>query len=110
MQNEETEFETPGTMVLVKWVDASHHGGWSYEPGLKLSVIVSIGFVIRHDEDMLTLAQGIGHDGQGVLNELSIPARTIQLLKRPTVEDISPFISPVPPHGLEKGSSIHACD
>ena len=105
----EQEYEDPGSMVLVKWTDASHHGGWSYEPGLALSIIVSIGFVIKHDAEMLTIGQGIGFDGHGVLNELSIPSSSIQLIDHPTVADVSPFISPVPPFS-EKGSSVHHHD
>lgn len=83
-----------GAMVIVKWRDASHHGGWSYEPGLKLSTIVSIGFVLLHDEESLVLAQSVGHDGQGVMNELAIPASCIIAIELPQVEDISAFVLP----------------
>lgn len=96
-------FEEEGAMVLVKWLDASYHGGWSYDPGLKLSTIASVGFVLSHDETALVICQGVGHDGQGVLNELSIPTGCVLLIDHPVVEDITPFQSPEPPelHGHE---------
>ena len=93
---DEGKFEEPGSLVIVKWLDASYHGGWSDEPGLALSNIICIGFVLRHDETSLLICQAVGHDGQGVLNELAIPTAGILLIDHPRVKDISQFQTHAP--------------
>lgn len=75
-----TKFKKPKTLVKVTWGDAWGSSGWagtnppadSHKP----VVVVSVGFVIRHDAGGISLAEGIDEAG-AYLGQGFIPAGMI---------------------------------
>jgi hypothetical protein len=71
-----------GDVVYIRWADTKSALGWTYAPAKKRlpGVIISIGYVVKLDDDVLTITTSLGMKGES-LDELSIPRGCIDKLE-----------------------------
>jgi hypothetical protein len=62
-KSKSVSYKKPGTLVRVNWGDAWGASGWASGTDHKPLPVVSVGFVIQHDEVGISLAEG--RDAQG---------------------------------------------
>lgn len=65
-----------GTAVRVYWVDSAIHHGWSQAEDASIVRIVSLGYVVRCDDDFLAIANSIT-TLEGVACPMAIPWQAI---------------------------------
>jgi len=71
-------------IILVEWVDSSFQHGWHSRATFnkELSIIVSVGFLLEENEDMVALAQGYDKDEENFADGVVIPRVSVRALKK----------------------------
>ena len=78
----------PGQAVIIDWADTKSLIGWTYSPEKKRlpGYIRSLGFVVQHNDECVTITSSFGERGES-LDDLSIPTGCITELE--VLEDFS---------------------